>query len=865
MKKVIRNANRSLKILLTIVMTVCLTSGFMQMAVDTIFADESSAVIMPEKEYIKANNLPDDTDYVLVIDKSGSLWAQEYNGEVGVFQKIRNSATQAFLRVAAGTNNRVAVVYFDKEAHEELGRGLTPVKSKNDYDKILGKLNNFVPQKTAKTEENASTNIAAGLECACDILESQGSSERKKCIILFSDGFNDLYSSNTKVIEKFREETYDAIFGTKIEGTSGERLDDGLITRIRDNKYELYCIYLENAESREIEELSKKVLEKLVEACRTDGESDELKKFYYVSSNLDEKDKYFDLAKQFSEVFYVSQNNSRHQDLLMEQYKQTQRSQVYVPNAAVSQLNLFLVNVPADSIPVLQHSLSGEVYDYVRDANEPEMVYYNISNPVPGDYELIIPGATDTKGAYAYYTDLNAVIDIEKTNGFGKFPIGQYSRVKVKCGFYDEQGSVYDFMDNEHFKLNMSLSKDGEEAEEVPMKWNGDCWETTEDIRIRETGNYRLTAQASLDNETINTLEYTKQLGHVNSMDVWVWITGILAAVLFILILRLLIWIRSKRLRDKITKEKNAIEKEKLAIEKEYKDINSKTEKHERTINAYKRYYDLLTVILKDYKEVNSKVLLKGLGVVNILDENQDYRADYAKARELYVSSYNAAINKSVECSDIDYDKQDSAKIMNEKYQQLHKCLEEVKKLKQEAKTKSEGLEQLPEEAEEKRIILHEAVYKLREMMDVDFNCGIEIKWPRQDERYLVDMSADEFGFGIAQLDDLEAVALKKNSRGKFVDVSFKEAIGDYETNIVILPYQWENGSDGIELQSEKDFGITDLNSNKPVKSCEPIDPNQPDGEKKYVARLEKGGQYRLDLHTDNGLGALTLNLKDKK
>ncbi len=877
MKKLIQSLNWAYEILLTMIMIISVTSGIMQVTVDTVYADESTVEVTDEKEYLKADELPYDTDYVLVIDKSGSLWVQEYNGEVGVLQKIRNSATQAFLRVAAGTNNRVAVVYFDKDAQEELGQGLTSVKSKADSDEILGKLNHYVLPKTENnkdgieiTEANASTNIAAGLECACNILETQGSPERKKCIILFSDGFNDLKSDSNEKKETFRKKTKDAIFGTEIEGTSGERRDDGLTTRIRKNKYELYCVYLENPESQEQELQSKKTLKDLVNACRANGELDKIKKFYYVSIDPDDEDedvdlakKFFNLAKQFSDVFYVSQNNSRHQDLVMMKDKEMQRSQFNVPYAAVSQLNLFLVNVPAGSHPVLRNTLTGQEYDdFVRDANEPEMGYYNISDPAPGDYELIIPGATDARGVFAFYTDLKAVIDIEKTNGFGLFPIGQYSRVKVKCGFYDAQGRLYNY---EHFKPTVSLSRgDGEPDKPLSMEGSGGCLETVEDIRIEEMGSYSIIADVSLDNETINTLKYTKQIGNVKSMDVWVWISGLLAVVLIILFLRLLVWIRSKRLRDKISKEKNTIEKEKNEVEERYKEINKKTKVREKAINDYEQYDGLVNGLLKKYKEVNSRVLLKGLGVADLLDENKDYRTEYENAQALYVKSYNTAINKAIECDDIDYDKKDGNKVLKDKYRQLHSCLEEVCGLKQEAETKAEVLEALVKEVEEKYELLHETAYKIREMMDQDFNCGIEIKWPRQDQQYCVDISADEFDYGIAQLDALDAAPQKRDSRGKFTVVPFKEAIGDYETNIIILPYRWENGSDGIELQSDKDFGITDLTSNKPVKSCEPIDPNQPDGEKKYVARLEKGGQYSLRLPKNDGLGALTLILKDE-
>ena len=858
MKKLIQSFDWVVELLLTAVVIVTVTAGLMQVTAGAVYASESTAEEVPDREYLKAENLPADTDYVLVMDKSGSVWSQVYNGEAGVFEKIRNSAAQAFLRVAAGTNNRIAVVYFDKSADSEKNGCLpTDINSEDGFYSLMETLNYTVPSGTAKTEENASTNIAAGLERACDILDTAGSSERKKCIILFSDGFNDLYvNSNSKKVE-FRKKAKDEIFGTLIEGTSGERRDDGLTARIRDSKYELYCIYLENPEAKDQLAESRRLLEKLVKVCKTDSEAGDVKKFYYVSGDLDEKTKYFDLAKLFSEVFYVSQNNSRHQELPMVSDADAQRSQIYVPNAAVSQLNMFLVNVPKSSEPVLRNTDTGETYSFGRDANEPEMVYYNIKHPQYGNYELVIPGATDARGAYAYYTDLRAAVDIEKTNGFGYLPIGRHSKVKTRCSFYDSEGNPYEFADNEHFKLNMYLSQDGSEPAELPMRWDGESWETAEDIKIDEMGAYTFTAKASLDNETLNTLEYTKQL-NVTAMDYWVWIYGVLAVIALIVIWKLYVWLRRKILRDKIAKEKEEIEAEKLAVEERYKGINSETFTHQDSITKYEGGFDKASWFFTEYKEAKALLRLSDPGTFKLLDEYKDYGTLYKNAEKEYVELYNAATNKAAESSNIDSSKTDGISTLKHKESQVQSCLQEIRKFKQEAENKASVLEMIAEEANGNGELLYGAIDKMKDKMNRDINCGIEINWPSQSQRYYVDMEAEEFDYGIVAFDDLEAIPLKKG----LVTTSFKEAIGNYETNIVILPYQTENGAEGIELQSDKDFGIADMYSNMAVKSCEPIDPKQPDSGKKYVAKLEQGGRYRLNFHTDDGLGALTLILK---
>lgn len=861
MKKLIQSFNWVVELLLTAVVIVTVTAGLMQVTAGAVYASESTQEEVPDREYLKAENLPADTDYVLVMDKSGSVWSQVYNGEAGVFEKIRNSAAQAFLRVAAGTNNRIAVVYFDKSADSEKNGCLpTDINSEDGFYSLMETLNYTVPSGTAKTEENASTNIAAGLERACDILDTAGSSERKKCIILFSDGFNDLYvNSNSKKVE-FRKKAKDEIFGTLIEGTSGERRDDGLTARIRDSKYELYCIYLENPEAKDQLAESRRLLEKLVKVCKTDSEAGDVKKFYYVSGDLDEKTKYFDLAKLFSEVFYVSQNNSRHQELPMVSDADVQRSQIYVPNAAVSQLNMFLVNVPKSSEPVLRNTDTGETYSFGRDANEPEMVYYNIKHPQHGDYELVIPGAKDVRGAYAYYTDLRAAVDIEKTNGFGYLPIGRHSKVKTRCSFYDSEGNPYEFADNEHFKLNMYLSQDGSEPAELPMRWDGESWETAEDIKIDEMGVYTFTAKASLDNETLNTLEYTKQIS-VTAMDYWIFIYGVLAVIAIFVIWKLYVWLRRKILRNIIAKKKNEIEIEKREVEESYKEINSKIEEHKICIAGYEECFEYAPDFFAEQKAAKAYLLLNDPETLSLLDEDKDYKTLYKDALAGYVGFYNEAMNSAEVSNNIVCDEKNGINSLKSKLSQVQSCLDKIRNSKQEAETTAKELEKLVKEVNGKYERMDGALNEMRDLLGREFNCDIKINWPLTDERYKVIAKAEKLKYGLVLLDDLRAINLNRDA-GKSLVTTFKEAIGNHQTNIIISPYQSENGKDGIELQSDKDFGIKDRNSNIPVKSSELIDPEQPEGKKKHVAKLEQGGQYNLNFHTGDGLGSLTLTLK---
>ena len=106
MKKLIQSFDWVVELLLTAVVIVTVTAGLMQVTAGAVYASESTAEEVPDREYLKAENLPADTDYVLVMDKSGSVWSQVYNGEAGVFEKIRNSAAQGCFPPRATAHNK---------------------------------------------------------------------------------------------------------------------------------------------------------------------------------------------------------------------------------------------------------------------------------------------------------------------------------------------------------------------------------------------------------------------------------------------------------------------------------------------------------------------------------------------------------------------------------------------------------------------------------------------------------------------------------------------------------------------------------------------------------------------------------------
>lgn len=179
------------------IMAAVILLGYSQ----TVFADDMT---VPQKS---SDNKFNGLDVVLVVDNSKSIWPR---------QDQRNEAMIAAVNSAVGSDVRIGCVYFADKVYAKYS--LKPVGNEEEYRDSFKYLN-----MTDKDPNNIDTNIGEGLKTAADIFEDQDS-ERKKVVILLSDGINE----NSLDDSKYRE--------------AANRLTKEQALRLEQNDIDLYCL-----------------------------------------------------------------------------------------------------------------------------------------------------------------------------------------------------------------------------------------------------------------------------------------------------------------------------------------------------------------------------------------------------------------------------------------------------------------------------------------------------------------------------------------------------------------------------------------------------------------------------------------------
>lgn len=847
---------------MTVLFAVCIL-------LTAVFAAEMSVtgvqVHAEEAGHLKADNLPQNTDYILVIDDSGSMWYDSANN----MQFIRNAATQTFLRISKGSNNRIAVVYFSMLAdYENNGCGLTSTNTDKGYAKIMECLQHSVDKKTKRTTDNASTNIPAGLNQACDILDNQ-KNENKPVIILFTDGYNmifDLENVNNDRETKLANINAYTLGGIETDLKTGEKKKvDGVNTRIKNSAYELYTVYLEDQDPKNVSEQGKENRRFLNELTETSNENANDVTHFYKVNQYECSENCYELADEFANVFYASQINSKHKDI---QLDKDGDASIYIPPAAVDHLNIYLTNVPEGSTPVLSHSGSNEPLEYETDPNNRALVYFNITNPEPGDYTLHVPdaGISDekrVKGGYVYYTDLQSDIDLVKKNMKGRGDVGVKSEVGIRCSFYDADGNPYVIKDGNYFDLMAGVSRVTDNGQkkiqkkicDLPMQRVGDYWESTEDFAIEEAGEYCFTATAKLDPEE-NNLVYSKKMRIMDTdyMYYAIWAIKILIVLIVLALIRCFykLWKKHeiKRIREKVAEEVMKInEVDQLMAEQGEKAVSyvGACEKASGDCNDAEESLDEV-ITKKHLSELQEKELLidKFKRVKNQLE------AEYLEHKKAYTDSSDKFLNYISE-----FRKSGSNGVPeNASMKEARKTLKHVIDARKEAqilydKSKEHfGKFSDYDDRYKKCLDLAEEAYnRTDKMLKLRARNGLKVRWSGY-TGFRTPKGTDD---GFFKLGDINV--FDSNRRINTLGSVLKD-IADAELKIDVYGKEGDVWVHGFELHSQEEFIISSPSTNGTLVKKKTV--NGDEDVVYYAADLVEGEKYSLSIGVP-GIGSIEI------
>lgn len=416
--------------------------------------ESKSAADMVESEsaeYLIADNVIEQgLDVIFCIDNSRSIWSQ---------QAIRDQAVRALVNLAANRNVRVGGVYFADHIYKQ--QVLTSLNSEADLDDLL---NNFL-NLTEQDDSNRDTNIGKGLKACQDLFENQDNN-RKKIIVLFSDGINENYEQ-----EKAYKDAADALTEKKVK----ELKDD----------VDIYCVYLEKSNDYSNQEYLKKIVNYFEDTTKNDD------RFMTVADS-----EIGSLCNQFVDVFYAVQNNMKYSEFTCDS---SGKYTFHVPDTNVSSVQIFLKNVKEGSS--LQVTCGGDAAK-VTERVDGTLRYITIDSPVSDDWQITAEASSgDVSGTLALYADVRAAMTVQPVYDLTKGKKGY-----VEAFFADSDGSALESLDPSAVIHAVVTVGDTE-------VWNGDLEQhgnsyKSEEFLFTEYGSYE--TQLSITYKNFLDLQYSK-------------------------------------------------------------------------------------------------------------------------------------------------------------------------------------------------------------------------------------------------------------------------------------------------------------------------------------------------------------------
>lgn len=382
-----------------------------------------------------AENLPSNgMDVVLVVDNSKSVWEQ---------QDKRNEALRCIGNLAVGADIKIGCVYFADQVYSSK-LDLTSMQEPDSAKTVLsGEALNMKERDLG----NIDTNIGVGLREARKMFE-HNNINRKKAIILFSDGINENLANDPSYKEK------------------ANKLTEEQVAALKDEDVAIYCVYLQKGRNKE--SYLKKIVNYFGKEDFADGEN----RFKRVQENQIDT-----LSDEFAKIFYAVQNGMKYDDSI--DLSAGGKKGFYIPTMGVTKLQLYLKN---------EKSFEAVLKCLKEDSSKKESwqdglnAYISVENPTPGDWELTITGEDKEKttGTIAYYTDIKCYAELVSVSGDES--IHKNSKVKIRTTFYDANGEkidvdekstltgIYVFEDEDGNKTKeeypLQLTEEGAESEE---------------------------------------------------------------------------------------------------------------------------------------------------------------------------------------------------------------------------------------------------------------------------------------------------------------------------------------------------------------------------------------------------------------
>ena len=329
-------------------------------------------------------------DIVFLVDNSQTMWEKHFDNR----QKddpllLRNNAMRVAVNVIVGSDARVGFVYFADTAYKTYD--LQYVRNEIEYRDICRKYLDVADSYPT----NVNTNIDEGLNSAIDRFDEI--SDRKKVIVLFSDGIDDISSD--------------------------------IVDNLLENDIELHCISINGEDEK---------LRQLVNYQQDSHEYDD-RLTSVTPENLNA------LYDKFTEKFFGLRGDVRYEKVELDSDYSYSFS---VPELAVSKFRLYIrgtdisaeLNKVSDYFVQKADSENWNEFDHCT--------FMTVKNPGKSQYSLKLSSPekenlNNVTVILAYYTDLRADVVIEPTEDVGIIR-GHGNRLKIRFFDGDEKAITID-------------------------------------------------------------------------------------------------------------------------------------------------------------------------------------------------------------------------------------------------------------------------------------------------------------------------------------------------------------------------------------------------------------------------------------
>lgn len=349
----------------------------------------------PVKGRRAANMLSQGYDIVFCIDNSESIW--EYQTE-------RDMAIRTMAHLASGLDVRMGGIYFGDQVYKT--QSLVSMEDETGSGQILDEFLNM----TETDANNRSTNLGMALETAQTLFDDQDTL-RKRIVVVFTDGINEGYSSDSAYLQSADEQVREQI------------------AQLEENYIDLYCVYYQNGENEG--DYFAQAVNYFDDSNAYDGVR------YQSASEVDQ------LSDLFAEIFYTMQDHMTYRSAEVDA---DGKISFYVPEAGIKEVKIYLHN--SEKIQIETHNDSNNIEGFSSTIDYAN-AFITIKNPVTGNWTITVTGgnAAQTSGTIAYYADIYADIYLTSTEEEDEV-VNRNDQVQVVVDFYDKEGNKIEVDEN---------------------------------------------------------------------------------------------------------------------------------------------------------------------------------------------------------------------------------------------------------------------------------------------------------------------------------------------------------------------------------------------------------------------------------